>query len=165
MVENHPDDICLTWLFHDVLLLVLLITVKLAPPPFAHLVTLADAPFQVFGNGPAFLLRKCRKDGQQHLAHCLGSVDPFLLEDDVDALFLQVTDVLEALHRVSGKPGDALGHNGVELTSLRVADHLEELRTLSCGSARDAFIGVHVYQHHVWVLIDLLLVRFHLGFQ
>ena len=71
--------------------------------------TLSLAPCAVLGNGPAFFLRKARHDGQQDFSLAVKGPDVFLLEIDLDAVFLQLPDGGQGVNRVPRKTADGLG--------------------------------------------------------
>lgn len=80
-------------------------------------------------------------------------------------MFLQGSDGGQAVDGVSGKAGYALGHDQVDLTRQRVADHAVEAVTLSGVAAGDALVRIHGDERPVGaagdvmgVVVDLCLV-------
>ena len=52
--------------------------------------------------------------------------DVLLFKIALDAVFLELADGGQAVHRVPGKPADALGHDEVDASGQGVRDHLVE---------------------------------------
>lgn len=63
-----------------------------------------------------------------------------LLEVDADALGLEHSDIVEAVHCISCESGYGLGDDVIDLSGQTVIDHLIELGPLVCSCARFALV-------------------------
>ena len=70
------------------------------------LVAKLQSQLHILAQGLAFLLGQRCHNCNQHLALGIHRVDGFLLKIDRNILFLELTDVLQAVQRVSGKAAD-----------------------------------------------------------
>lgn len=65
----------------------------------------------------------------------------FLFKDDRNAHRLELTDVNQSIHGVSGEAGDGLGDDDIDFALFTELNHLFEVLTLLSGSACDTLIG------------------------
>ena len=80
-------------------------------------------------------------DGHKKLTIALEGIDVLLLKYDADPHELQLTNIFDALCRISGKPGDGLGDDVVDLTPPAIPDHSLELITFICSGAGNALVS------------------------
>ena len=163
--ENAFNNSSLFRLNYDIVVLILFVAISGTPPGLAGLIAFSNAPFKVFRNTAAFLLRKSCKHGQKHFAHNRRGINRLFLKNHVDSDVFQFSDILQAFNSIAGKSTDALGHDTVDLTVFCVTDHLQKLCAFSYGSARDAFICIHACQDHSRSLVNLFLESLHLRLQ
>ena len=78
---------------------------------FALLVALLQAQLNILAQRLALLLGKRRHDGKHDLALGIHRVDIFFFKENRNVLVLELTDVFQAVQRISGKPTDGLGNN------------------------------------------------------
>ena len=74
----------------------------------------------------------------------------------LDAVFLELADGGQAVHRVPGKPADALGHDEVDFPGQRIRDHAFEALAVLGAGAGYAFVGVHVHELPVIPALDVI---------
>ena len=93
----------------------------------------------------ATTLTLCLGEGPQHcdedLAVCFKGVYILCLEDDSDAQFPKRADIVQAVHRISGKSGDGFGQHNVDFLLFTQPDHLQKFRAFPGRGASDALIG------------------------
>ena len=96
---------------------------------------LANAPSNVLTDAFGFGLCEASIDDQIQLAVCLECVDLLLLKVDADAFGLEHSDIVKAVHRISGKSGYGLSNDVIDLSGQTIVDHFVELGTLvgSCA--------------------------------
>ena len=82
---------------------------------FTRFESFADAPFAVFRNAAAFLLREGRKDGKHQFSFAAQRVNLLLLKTHLDAEAFQPPDRVEQVYRVAGKPLYGFGENDVNI--------------------------------------------------
>ena len=102
----------------------------------------SDSPRYVLTDGLGFCLCEVAHDGYHGFACFCQRVDVLLFEDDSDAECFQLSDVFEAVDRVSCESGDGLDEDEVYLMLSAVLYHLEEFRAFLCHRTRDAFVCV-----------------------
>ena len=117
---------------------------------------LSLAPCAVLGDGPAFFLREARHDGQQDFAFTVEGPDVFLLEIDLDAVFLQLSDGGQGVDCVPRKAADGLGDDQVDLAVHRIRDHAFEALAVLGAGARDALVGVHGHKLPIVPALDVI---------
>ena len=130
---------------------------------FACTIGVADTCCHVFGDGLAFCLSEHTHCGQEHFVGHLGGVDTFLFEDDRNTHRLELTDVNQSIHGVSGEAGDGLGDDDIDFALFTELNHLFEVLTLLSGSACDTLIGEDVYEPPFSIHIDFVTVVAALG--
>ena len=101
-------------------------------------------------------------DRNEQLALGVQRVDVFLLEVDLDALFLELAHGSQAVHGVAGEAGDGLGDDEVYLSRQCVGDHLVEAFAPFGIGAGDALVGVHPGERPVGPFLDVMGVVVHL---
>ena len=108
--------------------------------------------------GDGFALRLCEGShhGQHQFCGLIHGVDVFFFKVDRDALRLQHSDVVQAVHRVAGEAGDRLGEDQVDLALLTPFHHPHEVRPLLGRSAGDTLIREDVGHRPRLVLHDLI---------
>ena len=163
--ENHPNNGGFVRFDDDFTVLGLSIAIGLSPARLAVFKPLADAPFQVFGNGAAFLLRKGSHDRQDQFGYRSCCIQSFLFKIELDTDALQMTHIGQALDRVAGKSGDAFRHDIVDLACFAIFHHPEELLALFHAGAADALISIDIHQHPAGMLGNLGTEGFHLLLQ
>ena len=82
-----------------------------------------------------------------------------------NVLILQLTDVFQAIQRVSGKSADGLGDNHVDVSGIAVVNHTVKVLTLFCVGAGNTIIGVdtgkfpfRVFLYKFCIMLDLSIV-------
>ena len=85
---------------------------------FALLVAVLDTELHVLRKALAFLLGKGRHDRQKHLALGVHCVDGLFLEENRNVQILELTDVFQAIQRVTGKAADRLGDDHVDVSCM-----------------------------------------------
>lgn len=124
---------------------------------------LSLAPSAVLGNAAAFFLCQRGHDGQQQFALTVECPDVLFFKIALDAVFLELADGGQTVHRVPGKSADALGHNEVDFPCQRIRDHpLEALAVLGAG-ARDASVRVHIDELPIVPALDVIRIVINLG--
>lgn len=90
---------------------------------------LADGPFDVLGDGAAFLLSHGTIEGQEHLAVGVQGVDVLALEVDPHRRTeaLEGVDAVQCVDGVPGEAGDGFGDDVVESSLAGVVDHAVEI--------------------------------------
>ena len=124
-----------------------------------------DAPLHVFGNAPALFLGERCHDGQKHLRNGICRVDILFFEIHLHACLLKLPDRCQGIHRVPGKPADALAEDVVDLPGLAVVDHRPELHSVLHGGSADPFISVDLHQFPSLILLDAEAEGLHLVVQ
>ena len=163
--ENHPHNCCLVRLDDDLTVLGLSITIGLGPARLTTFKPLANAPFQVFGDRPAFLLCKSRHDRQDQFGYRSCRVQSFLFKIKLDTDALKMAHIGQTFDRVAGKSRDTFCHDIIDLACLAILHHPQELFTLFHAGSADALIGVDIHQHPARVLGNLSAEGFHLLLQ
>ena len=90
----------------------------------------ALARLDIAGDGLALRLGEGPHHGQHQLRGLVHGVDVFFFKVDRDALRLQHSDVVQAVHRVAGEAGDGLGEDQVDFALLTPFHHPHEVRPL-----------------------------------
>ena len=93
-----------------------------------RLFALLLAPDDILADGFALRLGKAAEQGDEKFAGFREGVDVFLLEVHPNAVCFQEPHRIQAIHRVSGKAGEGLGDDEVDVSPLAGGDHLVELR-------------------------------------
>ena len=145
--------------FHDAVLSVLVqaIAEQHKPSGNSGLVLLAEAPRDVLRDGHAFLLGEGRQHRHEHLGVCAAGIDVFLFEVEINALFPEHPNILQAIHGVARKAGDGLDEDVVDFSRQRVLDHLPERRTLHGDRTRHPPIRVNLNQLPARMVPDFML--------
>ena len=116
----------------------------------------ALARLDIAGDGLALRLGEGPHHGQHQLCGLVHGVDVFFFKVDRDALRLQHSDVVQAVHRVAGEAGDRLGEDQVDLALLTPFHHPHEVCPLLGRSAGDALIRKDVGHRPRLILHDLI---------
>ena len=125
---------------------------------------LALAPADIGADAFAFSLGESSQHGDEDLAVCFQGIDVFFFEDYCDAKLSQGTNVVQAIHRISGEAGDRFGQDNVDFLLLAHPDHLQEFRSFSSRGACDALVSKDPGHSPVAVGHDLVGVVVLLGF-
>ena len=81
----------------------------------------------------------------------------------LDAVFLELADGGQAVHRVPGKTADALGHDEVDFPVQRIRDHAFEALAVLGAGARDACVRIDVDELPIVPALDVIRVVINLG--
>ena len=120
-------------------------------------------PGAVLRNAPAFFLCKGGHDGDQQLTLGVQRPDVLLLKVNLHTFFLKLSDGGKAVHGITGKSADALGHDEVNLAVQGILNHpLEALAVLHIG-ARYAFVRIYGNELPIVPPLDIIGVVIHLG--
>lgn len=76
----------------------------------------------------------------------------------------ELTDVLQAVQWIAGKPANRLGNNHVDVPGHAFVNHAVELRALFRIGAGDAIVRKDASQHPIRMILNVLDVVFHLSF-
>ena len=131
----------------------------------AFLEPLAHAPFHIFADGAALLLREGSHHRQEHLGDGLSSVNAFLLEKELHAHRLQFPYIVQTVHGIPRKAADALGDDVVDFPRPAICYHLLKSGSMPDAGAADSFIRIQINQLPVIVERDLMPEGFHLVLQ
>lgn len=116
------------------------------------------APAHIAGDGLTLALGEgCVQGCHQFRRHPCG-VNVLFLEEDGRAVGSELSDSLQALHRVAGEAGDGLDQDAVNESVSTVSQHPLEVISLLHRGAGDALVGVDVHQPPVLMLGDVLRV-------
>lgn len=121
------------------------------------------APGAVFRYAPAFLLRQRGHDGQEQFALPVERPDILFFKIALDAVFLELADGGQAVHRVPGKTADALGHDEVDFPVQRIRDHAFEALAVLGAGARDACVRIDIDELPIVPALDVIRVVINLG--
>ena len=113
----------------------------------------------------AFVLRQRRHDGEPKLTITVERFDIVVDEKDLHAPTLQISGVLERIHRVSCKTRYLTGDDQVELAPFRRRDHTHKMRALISRRARDTFVDILLDEIPFGVRRQNRLVPVHLIFK
>ena len=111
-----------------------------------------------------FLLGQRCHDRNQDFSLGVHGVDGFLFKIDRNVLILELTDVFQAVQRITGKPADGLGNNHVDVPGHAFVNHAVELRALFRIGAGDTVVRKDARQHPIRMILNVLGVVFHLSF-
>ena len=109
----------------------------------ALLEALADAPFAVFGNTPALLLRKGREERNHQLAAFVHRIDVLLFEAHLHAQPLQAAHRFQRVDGVARKAREAFGENQVDMPGFAFGQQPLEFVAADGLRAADAAIREH----------------------
>ena len=116
------------------------------------------APAHIAGDGLTLALGEgCVQGCHQFRRHPCG-VNVLFLEEDGRAVGSELSDSLQALHRVAGKARDGLDQDAVNEPASTVGQHPLEILPLLHRDAGDALVGVDVHQPPVLMLGDVLRI-------
>ena len=125
----------------------------------------SDTPLAVFRDGTALVLCQGRKNGEKQLTRTVHRIDAFLFKLDADAQVFQLSGVVQAVLRVTGKTANGFCDDQVDFSSFAVCNHAVEIISASGVGAGDAFISINVSQFVVRIPIDVFGVVGHLVFK
>ena len=123
---------------------------------FTTLHGVSFACLDISRDGLALRLGEGSHHGQHQFCGLIHGVDVFFFKVDRDALRLQHSDVVQAVHRVAGEAGDRLGEDQVAFALLTPFHHPHEVRPLLGRSAGDTLIREDVGHRPRLVLHDLI---------
>ena len=86
------------------------------------------SPCDILAERLGFRLGEAAEQGDEKFAGFREGVDVFLLEVHPNAVCFQEPHRIQTIHRVSGKAGEGLGDDEVDVSPLAGGDHLVELR-------------------------------------
>ena len=138
---------------------------SIAEEPLVHkhwssvLELLADAPCDILADALGFRLCEARIDDQIQFAIRLEGIDLLLLKVDADAFGLEHSDIVKAVHRISGKSGYGLSNDVIDLSGQTIVDHFVELRPLVGSCAGLALISEQACEAPVFTTGDHLGVH------
>ena len=115
------------------------------------------APLHPAGGLAALLLGHGAHDGQPKLRVRLQGVDAVVQEHYPHSQGFQLPGVGDGIQNVPGEPAHLFGEDELELSHMGVGDHAVECRTLFCGGAGDALVGVDLVQLPVRLAVDVFL--------
>lgn len=118
----------------------------------------ALARLDIAGDGLALRLGEGPHHGQHQLCGLVHGVDVFFFKVDRDALRLQHSDVVQAVHRVAGEAGDGLDQDAVNESAFAVSQHPLEILPFLHRGAGDALVGIDVHQPPIIMLGDVLRI-------
>ena len=98
--------------------------------------------FHTRGQLAQFILRDRRHDGQSQFGILIECVDVVVLEEYTDAVAQKLARVPNGIKRVSGKAGNFLGDNQIELTFSGVLDHAVKVLTFLRRDTRKPLVNV-----------------------
>ena len=127
---------------------------------------LIGAQYELAVSGPLWMDIMCKgahKGDDQFSIHFQG-IDILFLKDDADPQFLQCPNILQAVQRVSGKPGYGLCQDQINFLLTAFADHAVEIIPLFCRSACNSLIGKDARHCPLWIGHNLVRVISTLGF-
>ena len=81
-----------------------------------------------------FLLGKGRHNRKEYFAFGVHCVDGFLLEENRNVKVFELSDVFQAVQRVTGKAADRFGDNHINVSGMAFFNHAVKLVTLFCVS-------------------------------
>ena len=108
--------------------------------------TLALAPCHVVGNGAAFFLSNAGHDGDQQLALSIQRIDALFFKIYCNPAFLELADGSQGINRISGKAGDGLCENQVDLSIKGILYHAIEPFALFGVGAGDALVRIYLHK-------------------
>ena len=114
------------------------------------------SPCDILAERLGFRLGEAAEQGDEKFAGFREGVDVFLLEVHPNAVCFQEPHRIQTIHRVSGKAGEGLGDDEVDMSPLAGGDHLVELRPFFQAGAGDALIGIDSCHLPVQAVLDLL---------
>ena len=152
--ENHLHHFRFIGLQHNHASLIETIPICRRPAADSFFKPLADAPFEVFGGGTAFLLCKGCHHRQDHLGYRQTGINVLFFKKQLNAQTLQVPHIVQAFHCVARKTRNALGKDVIDFSFLTVLDHPKErFSVLHAGSA-DTFVSIDIDQNPTGMLVD-----------
>ena len=116
-----------------------------------------NAPFLVVACGPALFLGKGRQDRKHQFARRAEGVDILLLEEYVDAEFLQLPHRFKQCDRVARQPGNALRNDQIEFSRSAVRHHAAEVFTVFLRPC-NTLVGVYSAVQPAGMLLDHVAV-------
>ena len=128
--------------------------------PLGH--AFPPAPLGVLGYGPALFLGQGGHDGDEEFPRGVQRFDALFLKLHLDALFLQLSNRGQAVHRVPGKPANGFCKNQVNLACQGVSYHLLEPFTVRRARTADALVGINPHEFPVRITFDVFRIIFHL---
>ena len=114
------------------------------------------SPRDILAERLGFRLGEAAEQGDEKFAGFREGVDVFLLEVHPNAVCFQEPHRIQTIHRVSGKAGEGLGDDEVDVSPLAGGDHLVELRPFFQAGAGDALIGIDPCHLPVRAVLNLL---------
>ena len=123
-VERHFEDVLYNIGFlrnnHHLAVLILVAIRRVADDEGSFLKSVLNAPLAVFRNGSGLALRNGAQDGKHQLRTHVLCIDVLLFKIDGNVQPHQLSNHLQALHCVSGKPADGLGDDSINFSVLTV---------------------------------------------
>jgi hypothetical protein len=94
---------------------------------FALLVAILNAELHVLRKALTFLLGKGRHNRKEYFAFGVHCVDGFLLEENRNVKVFELSDVFQAVQRVTGKAADRFGDNHINVSGMAFFNHAVKL--------------------------------------
>ena len=102
----------------------------------------AVAPGDVFAHALRLGLSESCIDDKIQFTITFESIYVLFFEVDADPSGFQLSDVIQAVHRISCEAGDRFRYDVIDLSGEAVIDHSLELRSFICAGSGDAFIRI-----------------------
>ena len=122
------------------------VTIRPRPLWLAFRKAFSHAPLHVFRNAVAFLLCNGSQNGKQHFGGGTGGIQIVFIKKNVYAKFLESSDILQAVHRVTGKAGNTFCNDIVYFPGFAVSNHPLELHTFFSGRTTQALVCIDTGQ-------------------
>ena len=158
LLVDLPDDLCLFWNgpWFTIRSFLIGVQIVVVNGSLTALHGVALARLDIAGDGLALRLGKGSHHGQHQFCGLIHGVDVFFFKVDRDALRLQHSDVVQAVHRVAGEARDRLGEDQVDLALLTPFHHPHEFCPFLDRSSGDALIREDVGHRPRLILHDLI---------
>ena len=88
----------------------------------------------------------------------LERINILFLKIYADSHCFQLSDIADAVHNITGKTGNRLRKDHINLAFFAVPYHFKKTVSLFDHSTCDAFIGIHIYKTPFRILIDMLRI-------
>ena len=112
---------------------------------FPLLVAVLEPHLHVLAQGLAFLLGEGSHDRQQDFTLGVHGTNALFFKEHGNVLILQLANVIQAVHGISGEPADGLGDDHVDVAGHALVNHPIELFPLLGVGSGDAIVSETPY--------------------
>ena len=132
-------------------------------PLFTALEFLLHRPLDIGGNRLALFFGEACEDGKHELSVSRQGINVFLLEAHSNPERFQVTDDVQQVHCVAGKPADRLGEHDVYAATFTIIEQALQFCAFCRPGAGNEAVGVNAHILPFRIALDQLTVVADLG--